>query len=205
MRALRNSLVLLGLPVCLGLPLPAIAQSAPNLPAGTPLPANPFLPLTVGSTWSYACSTEGRFQFMKKVRVASMTTAGALKIFQVATYVGKARTPSVTYLSLDAAGAIRTSFNLPPAPSAALLSAAPRPGEQLGNFRVASISQTMTWKGARLATLKLENFSTDDPNLPEEKRLEWLGRTYAKGLGLVEESDGLGGACVLKEYSRPKN
>ncbi|MEJ2622862.1 MAG: hypothetical protein P8163_22285 [Candidatus Thiodiazotropha sp.] len=46
----------------------------------------------------------------------------------------------------------------------------------------------------------IENFSLDDPQLHEERRIEWEGRYYARGISLVIEADGLGGSCSLKEF-----
>ena len=76
----------------------------------------------------------------------------------------------------------------------------PKVGDRLGKFTVATVGLSKQKKYASVPIAKLENFSADDPKLTEEKRTEWLGRTYAKGVGLIEEADGAGGSCVLSAH-----
>jgi hypothetical protein len=51
-----------------------------------------------------------------------------------------------------------------------------------------------------LQAVRLETFALDDPGLPADQRMEWLGRFYARGIGLIAEGDGLGAECVLEKY-----
>ena len=52
---------------------------------------------------------------------------------------------------------------------------------------------------AQVEALRVENFSTEGPKLPAEKRAEWQALFYARGIGQVAEADGLGGECALSK------
>ncbi|MET0857617.1 MAG: hypothetical protein ABWY27_12760, partial [Telluria sp.] len=159
-------------------------------------------PLAAGNTWTYRCSAEGRFQFTKKVVIASMETVDGQLAYRSEMRVGTDPTPLVNYLIVDRGGRIMTSATPTPTLDKAelLMSSAPKIGDRFGKFSVVARAPSTLKKYQKTETISLENFSADDPNVSEAKRMEWLGRSYGKGIGLLEEADGLGGACVLSAY-----
>ncbi len=162
---------------------------------------NPYFPLAVGNSWSYRCSVEGKFQFTKKITITSLTVKDGLRRFRVETRNVTDAKPLVSYLIIDSSGQVMTSLWPTSDSLEPLIKAAPKLGDRFGKFAVVTIQPSTDKKYRNAQIVSLENFSVDDPRVPEEKHLEWLGKTYGKGIGLVEEADGLGGACILSTYS----
>ena len=202
MRTLRNSI---RAPRALGIVFSIIfvVYGSPGAIAGysdSLLPENTYLPLAVGNSWSYECSVEGEFQFRKKITITSVSITGGHSTYRAEMRVGSDRKPLVSYLSIDSNDQVMTSLTPTPDNPELLINAAPKVGDHLGKFTVVAIERSTLKKFAGVETIRLENFSADDPKVPETKRLEWLGKTYGKGIGLLEESDGLGGICILVTY-----
>jgi hypothetical protein len=202
MRTLRNSI---RAPRAIGIVFSIIfvVYDSPGAIAGhsdSLLPEDTYLPLTVGNSWSYECSVEGEFQFRKKLTITSVSITGRHSTYRAEMRVGSDPKPLVSYLSIDSNGQVTTSLTPTPDNLEPLINAAPKVGDHLGKLTVVAIERSTLKKFAGVETVRLENFSADDPKVPETKRLEWLGKTYGKGIGLLEESDGLGGICILVTY-----
>jgi hypothetical protein len=52
-----------------------------------------------------------------------------------------------------------------------------------------------------IKALLIENFSVEAPELPEEQRIEWKGKYYASGIGLVIEADAWEGPASLRSIN----
>lgn len=193
MRTFRNSIAA----AFALLVLAAASGAASNAPAG-------FFPLAEGNTWTYRCSAEGHFQFTKKVVIASLATLDGRPVYRAEMRTGTDPTPLVSYFAVDDKGRVMTSLTPTLDSAEPLMSAAPRIGDRFGKFSVVAIGPSTLKMYRQTDVARLENFSADDPSVSEEKRMEWRGRSYGRGIGLIEEADGLGGACVLSAH-RLKN
>jgi hypothetical protein len=161
---------------------------------------NAFFPLAAGNTWTYRCSAEGQFQFTKNVVIASVATLDGQRAYRSEMRIDTDPSPLVSYLLVDRVGQVRTALTPALDKAELVMGAAPKTGDRFGGFSVVSTGQSAlkTFQDAQI--IKLENFSADDPTLSEEKRMGWRGKIYGKGIGLLEETDGLGGECVLSTY-----
>ena len=162
---------------------------------------NPYFPLAVGNFWSYRCSVEGKFQFNKKISITAKTASEERQTFRTETLVGTDPKPMVSYLSIDAGGTVVTSSKPTLEDMESVITMKPEVGERLGEFAVVAVGLSPEKKYSKVEIVRVENFSIADPNVPMEKRLEWLGRTYGKSIGLLIEADGLGGECILSTYN----
>jgi len=207
MRTFRNSLsqqrALQTGVLALALGFSCAAAAAQNAAPANPTPvASPpaYFPLAVGNYWTYRCSVEGEYQFDKTVRLVSVSRQNDTRYFRAELRMKKDPNPLVYYLSADADGAVVSA----PKPSREgrepLIPAAPKTGERVGEWIVAGSERISTPALAQVEVIRLENFARDDPQLPAERRAEWRGRYYARGVGLVAEADGLGGDCALTKY-----
>lgn len=192
MRTLRNSLTTI---VAL---LVSAALPAANQPG--PAAGNAFFPLAAGNSWTYRCSAEGQFQFTKKVVIASAAALDGHHAYRSETWIDSDPSPLVSYLLVDHGGQVMTSLTPSLDKAELLMGAAPRTGDRFGNLSVVSIGQSSLKSLQDMQVMRLENFPADDPTLSDEKRMGWRGRSYGKGIGLLEEADGLGGECVLSAY-----
>lgn len=158
-----------------------------------------YFPLAVGNYWTYRCSAEGGARFAKTVRLAGESVRDGTRYFRAELRVRKDK-PLVYYLFADAAGQV---FSAPTAGrdgSEPLIAASPKPGERIGTWIVGGNERIDTPALKQIEVVRVENFDRDDPQLSAERRMEWLGRYYARGVGPVAEADGLGGECVLTKY-----
>lgn len=159
---------------------------------------NPYCPLAVGNTWSYRCSVEGEPQFDKTVALVALVRTSSGDFFKVETTVGKDRQPLVTWYFADATGNVYSSMSLTRNGAELLMPAHAKAGQSVGSgFTVAAIRRTHAPAVGEVDALCVENFSAEDPALTADKRAEWRGRFYVKGVGLIAEADGLGGESVL--------
>ena len=158
-----------------------------------------YFPLAVGNFWTYRCSAEGGSVFAKTVRLVGKNVRDGTRYFRAELRVRKDK-PLVYYLFVDAAGQV---FGAPAAGrdgSEPLIVAMPKPGERIGTWIVGGNDRIDTPALKQVEAVRVENFDRDDPQLSAERRMEWLGRYYARGIGPVAEADGLGGECVLTKY-----
>lgn len=158
-----------------------------------------YFPLAVGNFWTYRCSAEGGSVFAKTVRLVGENVRDGIHYFRAELRVRKDK-PLVYYLFADAAGQV---FSAPTAGrdgSESLIAASPKPGERIGTWVVGGNERIDAPALKQVEVVRIENFDRDDPQLSAERRMEWLGRYYARGVGPVAEADGLGGECVLTKY-----
>jgi hypothetical protein len=200
MRSFRNSLswkppVLAGaLALVIGIADAALAEEP--RPAAGPVS---YFPLAVGNYWTYRCSVEGEHQFTKTVRLVSASARENTQYFRVELRIKKDK-PLVYYLFADVDGQVFSAPNPSRDDSEPLITAAPKAGEHVGTWTVAGGERIDTPALKQVDTVRVENFNRDDPQLSAERRMEWLGRYYARSIGPVVEADGLGGECVLTQY-----
>jgi len=161
---------------------------------------NSYFPLAVGNSWTYRCSVEGQFQFTKTIRITFAEIKKGHTIYRAEMRVGKDPKPLVSYLSIEANGHVVT-FLKSEDDREVLITASPKVGDKIGEYTVIGIDRLAMKTLPATDIVMLENFQADDPEVPEDKRLEWRGRTYGRGIGLVEETDGMGGACTLSKFN----
>lgn len=161
---------------------------------------NPYFPLAVGNVWTYRCSVEGVHQFDKTVRVTATVVQKGVSYYRTELTVKRDQRSVVYYLTAAPNGSVFESPNPSDEARELLIASAPAIGDQLGEWKVAASETISTPALKQVETLRLENMPRDDPTLPDEKRMEWRGRYYARGVGLVAEADGLGGECELLQY-----
>lgn len=200
MCSFRNSLIV-RLPTLLGsfafvLGMGSTAVSAASYPVDS---SASYFPLNVGNSWSYRCSTEGEFQFTKILRLASVIQRNNVQYFRSELQVKNDR-PLVYYMFVDDNNQVYSTPNLDLNGSELLITANPKVGEIVGAMTVAGNEMIDLPALKQVNAIRIENFDRDDPNTPAEQRMEWMGRYYARGIGLVMEADGLGGECVLVKY-----
>lgn len=169
--------------------------------AGGALPTSSspsYFPLNVGNSWRYRCGTEGEAHFEKTIAVVSLGTGGAGPYFKLEQRV---RDKKLTfYLISDASGNISRSLS-PDAKKARIIAAYQmKVGETYGEDRATREQVITTPATGSVTALVVENFVPDDSDLAQDKRNEWHGRFFVKGIGLVSEGDGLGGECTLTKY-----
>lgn len=204
MRAFRNSLMVIWA-VCLTASASTATADADPLRADRRAEAGPtYYPLAVGNSWHYRCSVDGEFQFSKHVNVRSQ--ADAPRTYLLETKVSTDKALLRTYAKVSATGTVTLSHDLGGAPAEALISATPKVGEKFGAFSVVQLGMAADSRYRGKPQVRLETFAVDDPSVSEEQRLQWRGRVFVQGVGLVEEADGLGGACMLSSHTlvRPR-
>jgi hypothetical protein len=173
---------------------------APRSAAG----GNAYFPLAVGSSWSYRCSVEGRHQFDKTLRVTSKVKHGDSDFYETEQRIGRDPKPLVFYFTTDTRGNVFRSLKPGGKDRELVITAEPKVGDRVGDRRVAASERMKVAGVGQMKVLRIESFSIDDPALTAEKRAEWQGRFYARGIGQVAEADGIGGDCVLAKFHAAK-
>lgn len=171
------------------------AVAGPDTAAGSAS----YFPLAVGNYWTYRCSAEGEAGFAKTVRLVGEDVRDGTRYFRAELRVRKDK-PLVYYLFADAAGQVSSAPVAGRDGSELLIAASPKPGERIGTWIVGGNERIDTPALKQVEVVRVENFGRDDPQLSAERRMEWLGRYYARGVGPVVEADGLGGECALTKY-----
>jgi len=200
MRSFRNSLIgrlptlLGGLALVLGVASTTVSAASYSADSSAS-----YFPLNVGNSWSYRCSAEGEFQFTKTLRLVSVIQRNNVQYFRSELQV-KNDKPLVYYMFVDDNNQVYSTPNTDLNGSELLVSANPKAGEFVGAMTVAGNEKIDLPALKQVNAIRIENFDRDDPNTPVEQRMEWMGRYYARGIGLVMEADGLGGECVLVKY-----
>ncbi|MET0065748.1 MAG: hypothetical protein ABW076_05335 [Candidatus Thiodiazotropha sp.] len=159
-----------------------------------------YFPLSVGNRWRYSCSVEGEYLFDKTLTITGRELHQGMMYFVAQLHTGDDPASLNLYYHADESGGIHRSVDPAVADDTLLVSANPVPGDRIGKRQVAREEAVETPATGTVAALLIENFSLDDPQLHEEQRMDWEGKYYARGIGLVIEADGLGGACALQEY-----
>jgi hypothetical protein len=174
------------------------AQAAWALPTSSPPPPPSFFPLNVGNVWRYRCGTEGEAHFEKTIAVVSLGTSLAGPYFKLEQRV---RDKKLTfYLISDVSGNILRSLSSDAKKARIIAAHQMKVGEIYGEDRATREQVITTPATGSVTALVVENFNPDDSGLSQEKRNEWHGRFFVKGVGLVSEGDGLGGDCTLIKY-----
>ena len=200
MRSFRNSLIRT-LPALVGTLALIIGGAGSALGQELRPVAGPtsYFPLAVGNYWTYRCSVEGEHQFTKTVRLVSASARDKVRYFRAELRMKKDK-PLVYYLFADPDGQVFSAPNPGRDGSELLITATPKAGEHVGTWTVVGGERIDTPALKQVDAVRIENFDRDDPKLSAERRMEWLGRYYAHGVGPVVEADGLGGEFVLTQY-----
>ena len=203
MRTLRDFLTVGGIILSAALSAGLLSTGgafADGAPSGAVADGNALFPLAVGNTWTYRCSAEGSDGFEKTVKLTALVEQGGHRFFRAEMRIRRDPKPLVYFLSTGATGEVSSAFKPDDAAKELLITAAPKSGDRIGD-RVAAVGEKMRVPAlGQVSVVRVENFSRDDPNVSADRRLEWKGRYYAKGVGPVVEADGLGGECVLSRY-----
>jgi hypothetical protein len=163
----------------------------------------PYFPLAVGNRWSYSCSVEGEHAFDKTLSITGREVTQGIEYFRAKLQVGDDPKPLEMFYFLDSQGDVHSSVNQQtPGEDTLLVSSDPHPGDVIGRLVASSEQEVETPATGKIQALLIENFSLEDPLLSEEKRMDWEGKYYARGIGLIIEADGLGGECSLTDFSR---
>ena len=205
MRAFRNTVTALGLALLSA--VSSLAGSAAQTASDQAIAGgNAMFPLTVGNSWSYRCSAEGSAAFVKTVKLTRSLLHDGKPFFQAEMRIRKDPKPLVYFLSTDQQGQVFSVMQVADNGREVLINAAPKAGDKLGNRSVAAgeMMHVPALGRAKVPVVRAENFFRDDPNVSSEQRMEWSGRYYAAGVGLVIEADGLGGQCVLTDHKLVK-
>jgi hypothetical protein len=186
---------------CAGCRKDAAPPTETREPAREQSPAPTYFPLAVGNSWTFRCSSEGRFQFEKTVRITADTSADSIRFFRAEMTPPAGDAPPLVYYLFSSPDTTVSKTNAPARDSAEpLVRSNISRGERVGKLVVAGIEKANAPATGDIEVLRLESFSAEDPTLTEAQRIEWQGRSYAKGVGPVIEADGLGNECVLSKY-----
>lgn len=181
-----------------------VTACSANEDAGVSAPsgANAYFPLAVGNKWEYECSVEGEYAFDKTLTITAIEMSGGSKLYRGELQTDDGADPLIQYYSVDAKGVVHASLEKSNKDKTPIISANPKDGETINGLFVRKAKKIeLPGLGKVTATL-VENFELDNPKLNESQRMEWEGKYYARGIGLVTEADGLGGKCVLKKHFR---
>ena len=179
----------------------AAVAAALALIAGASAAEQSFFPLAVGNAWIYACSTEGEWQFDRTLSLVSELDVDGRRYFRSELKMSGDSNPLVTYVFADEGGNVYAATQPGSQEATLILPADPKVGDAVSDHVVAAIVRINAPALGDAEAIRIENFSAEDPNIPEERRLEWEGKFYVRGVGLAIEADGLGGECVLSKFN----
>lgn len=160
-----------------------------------------YFPLSVGNSWTLRCSSEGRFQFEKILRIVAETKMKSTLLFRIeSTTTGEAKALSFYMFELPD-GTVYTSETPDLNTRQPVVRAGVQSGDHVGTLVVAAIEKSdFAALVPGTEVVRLENFSAEDEKLPADKRIEWKGRSFGRGVGPIVEADGSGNECVLERY-----
>jgi hypothetical protein len=206
-----KSLLLLALIPLACLQISACAAVAGGEPDGSVLQGRldeetaSYFPLSVGNRWRYRCSVEGEHAFDKTISITGSELVQGVRYFRAELRVGDDPVPLETFYYEDGQGGIRFSVEKSQEQNTLLITANPSVGDSLGDLVISSEQEVETPVTGLIKALLVEKYSLDDPHLSGKQRMDWEGKFYTLGIGLVIEADGLGGECVLVEFSHGAN
>jgi hypothetical protein len=159
-----------------------------------------YFPLVVGNEWEYDCSVEGEHAFYKTLNITAAENSNGSKIYRGELQMDDSSDILVLYYTTDLYGAVYSSLDKNKKSRVKITP----PNRQ----DVAGINGLFVRKGkevelpglGNVAAILIENFELEDQKLSESMRMEWEGKYYVRGIGLVMEADGLGGECVLQKF-----
>jgi len=181
---------------CIVAASPAFADAMPPVDAG----GNAYYPLSVGNTWTYRCGAEGSSAFEKTVKLTAVVDHDGKRYYRAEMRLKRDPKPLIAYLSTGGSGEVFSVFKVGEGPGEVLVTSAPKTGDRVGERIAVAGEKTRVPALGAVSVVRVENFGRDDPKIPADQRMEWSGRYYASGVGLVAEADGLGGECVLTRY-----
>lgn len=161
---------------------------------------NTYFPLAVGNKWEYECSVEGEYAFDKALTITAIEMSGRNKLYRGELQTDDGAEPLVQYYSVDTNGVVYSSLEKSDKDKTPIISATPKDGDTINGLFVRKARRIDIPGLGAVEAILIENFELDNPKLSESKRMEWDGKYYALGVGLVTEADGLGGECVLKKF-----
>lgn len=179
----------------------ATCSAGENAGVSSPADTNSYFPLAVGNRWEYECSVEGERAFDKVLTITAIEMSGGNKLYRGELQTGDGVDPLVQYYSVDGKGVAYSSLEKSNKDKTPIISANPKDGEAINGLFVRKARKVDIPGLGAVTAILVENFELDNPKLNESQRMEWEGRYYAHGIGLVAEADGLGGECVLKKFS----
>ncbi|MET0051005.1 MAG: hypothetical protein ABW095_07970 [Candidatus Thiodiazotropha sp.] len=138
--------------------------------------------------------------FDKTLTIVALEVHQGTEYFHGQLQVGDDPSTLNLFYHADDLGGIFMTFDPALADETLLVTANPLSGDRIGNCQVAGEELVETPATGEIKALLIENFSLDNPQLQDEQRMEWEGKHYARGVGLVSEADGLGGSCVLHAF-----
>lgn len=200
MRALRDPLTAARLAVGAAACVFAVTLArADAMPAGDPA-GNAYYPLAVGNSWTYRCSAEGSRPFEKTLKLTGTLEQEGKRFYRAEMRVQRDPKPLLSYLYSGSAGEVVSVLGIGKGERDVLVTDAPQTGDRIGDRTAVVGEKTRIPALGAVAVVRVENFGRDDPTIAADQRMEWRGRYFARGVGLVAEADGLGGQCVLTRY-----
>jgi hypothetical protein len=160
-----------------------------------------YFPLAVGNSWRYSCSVEGEHAFDKTLSITASEVVAGIRYFRSELRVGDDPVPLIVFYYQNEKGDVHTSMEKVRGKGILQITANPSRGDAIGELSVSSEREVETPATGRIKAILVEKYSLDTPLLNEEQRMDWEGKYYAPGVGLVIEADGLGGECVLIDFS----
>lgn len=163
-----------------------------------------YFPLAVGNSWSYTCSVEGEHAFDKKITITGVELTNGIRYYRGELQVDNNPSSLKMFYFRDEKGGIYSMVDRESDENVLLISAHPQIGDAIGALTVSSEQEVVTPATGNIKALLVENYSLEQPTLREERRMEWEGKYYAQDVGVVIEADGLGGECMLVNFSQVK-
>lgn len=158
---------------------------------------SPFFPMAIGNSWAYRCSVEGEHAFDKTLTVTSAEEIEGKRYFRTELKVGSDPTPLVSFVFTDDTGRVFSTTDPRAGTAELLVTRDPKIGDHIGSLTVTSKETVTTPALGTVEAFRVESFPFEEPGISEEEKMNWTGRFYARNVGLVAESDGLGGECLL--------
>jgi hypothetical protein len=163
-----------------------------------------YFPLAVGNSWRYSCAVEGEHAFDKTISITAGKQIKGIHYFRAELQVDNAPSLLEMFYFQDEKGGVYSTVDRESDENVLLITANPKIGDAIGALTVSSEQEVVTPATDNIKALLVESYSLEQPTLSDEQRMEWEGKYYARDVGLVIEADGLGGECVLVEFSLVK-
>lgn len=187
--------------ILLAVLLQVTACSANDDAVNSGLPStDTYFPLVVGNKWEYDCSVEGEHAFYKTLTITAVENSHGSKIYRGELQMDDGSDPLIQYYSTDSNGAAYTALDKSNKDRVKILPPHRQDVESINGLLVKKDKEVELPHKGKVTAILIENFELEDPKLDESKRMEWEGKYYVRGIGLVTEADGLGGECVLQKF-----
>jgi hypothetical protein len=188
---------------------PPMNAEQTNGPEAAPEPQPPpgqtdYFPLEVANSWTYECFAEGELQLEKSVEITGRAVVEGRAGFEIQSVINGEKSSGFLWEESD--GTVYMAGPDPGNSGEPIVSRTARIGQDFGDLRATRVAEQETPATGKVTVLVLETFDADDPALTDQRRMEWRGKFFANGIGLVAEGDGLGNECSLVRFvvkSRP--